>query len=89
MPTAPVVPGLDWKVATLARPPSLLNWRDAVFQGSVEKARIVDTASKRLPGCMQLQLERPSNEVRHVDPGYLTPASGYLEIVLGRLTRAR
>lgn len=25
-----------------------------------------------------------SNDVGHVEPGYLTPASGYLDLVLGR-----
>jgi hypothetical protein len=75
MPSGRVVPGLKSEPTQLA---------ECGVQGSVEKVRIVgvvekselwDTASRRLPGCMQLQLERPSNEVRHVDLGYLTPAT--------------
>jgi hypothetical protein len=72
MPAGWVVRGLDWggcKPTQLAGCGVQGSVEKVRTVGVVEKVRIVDTTSKRLPGCMQLQLEGPSNEVRHVDPG--------------------
>ena len=47
---------------------------------SVEKVRIVGHGEqKNGQVACSCKLERPSNEVRHVDPGYLTPATSSKE----------